>query len=174
MHLHRTSSQSLMYFVIIMHANCMKGLNMTALQVRDMPPTLYEKLKRSASESHRSISQQTIHVIESFFSATRTGKTPFIKGNRNCEAAKIHDEGHFGSGLRGGVVSNSPSCEELEKDTDTIEDLVEKRRRIFEEIDRINAFRDSRWKEFPDPADVVRQMRQERSDHLSQVLGLRV
>ena len=37
---------------------------MTALQVRDMPEDLYETLKLSAKRNHRSISQETISLIE--------------------------------------------------------------------------------------------------------------
>ncbi len=37
---------------------------MPALQVRDFPEELYEQLKEAARREHRSIAQQTIHLVD--------------------------------------------------------------------------------------------------------------
>jgi len=37
---------------------------MPSLQVRDMPPVLYAKLKQMAQREHRSIAQETIVLLE--------------------------------------------------------------------------------------------------------------
>lgn len=39
---------------------------MPALQVRDLPADLYEKLRERARQEHRSVAQQTIVAIECF------------------------------------------------------------------------------------------------------------
>ena len=46
----------------------MKGAAMPALQVRDFPEDLYEKLKEVAAREHRSVAQQTIVAVEAMVS----------------------------------------------------------------------------------------------------------
>lgn len=44
---------------------------MPALQVRDFPQGLYDKLKLEAEAEHRSLSQQTVAIIEQHFNGPR-------------------------------------------------------------------------------------------------------
>lgn len=44
---------------------------MPALQVRDFPQGLYDKLKLEAEAEHRSLSQQTVAIIEQYFNGPR-------------------------------------------------------------------------------------------------------
>jgi hypothetical protein len=49
---------------------------MPALQVRDFPADLYEKLRESAKREHRSIAQQTIVAVDSFLNGSRSNMDP--------------------------------------------------------------------------------------------------
>lgn len=56
---------------------------MPALQVRDFPSDLYEELKLSAEQDHRSIAQQTIALInDSLRNARAQSTTPAISTHR--------------------------------------------------------------------------------------------
>lgn len=48
-----------------------KGDGMTALQVRDFPSDLYEELRMSAEQDHRSIAQQTIALLNQSLHASQ-------------------------------------------------------------------------------------------------------
>ena len=47
---------------------------MTALQVRDCPPEVYEQLRQCATEENRSISQQVLTIIEDYLSRRSAAK----------------------------------------------------------------------------------------------------
>lgn len=56
-----------MHYDGIMHAILLrKEMDMPALQVRDFPDDLYEELRLSAQQDHRSIAQQTIVAVEEY------------------------------------------------------------------------------------------------------------
>lgn len=47
---------------------------MPALQVRDLPQDIYDDLVRSAKRDHRSIAQQTTHILAEHFRVIEGGK----------------------------------------------------------------------------------------------------
>ena len=47
---------------------------MPALQVRDCPEDLYEKLRTCAAEQDRSITQQTVHILREYLHENQTSK----------------------------------------------------------------------------------------------------
>lgn len=59
---------------------------MPSLQVRDLPESLYEELRRCAVEQDRSISQQTVHLLRASLEAYRLRQ-------ENLGQMLAHDEG---------------------------------------------------------------------------------
>lgn len=49
-----------------MHATSLKGNIMPALQVKDCPTDVYERLRACAAEENRSISQQALTIIKRY------------------------------------------------------------------------------------------------------------
>ncbi len=81
---------------------------MPALQVRDFPQGLYDKLKLEAEAEHRSLSQQTVHIIEKHF-------------KRDSSSSRD------GNSARFRLVDD-----EIEREA-----IAERRRRIFKEIESL-------------------------------------
>ena len=126
---------------------------MPAVQVRDMEAETYELLKASAARNRRSISQQVEYFI--------------AEGLRNEERrARLEEEGErydpvWGVRLRQEtlpVFAERPSQREL-----TREERIEKRRKLFEELDAMPKIDPD---PFPDAAEMIRRMRDERTEHL--------
>lgn len=95
---------------------------MPALQVRDFPQDLYERLKKYAASQHRSLSQQTIVAVQEMLDIA-DGIQPNVPANTR----------YAGTVLRPKENIYAPRQETEEE----IARRIEKRRRLFEEIDRI-------------------------------------
>lgn len=137
---------------------------MPALQVRDFPDDLYAELKSCAAKEDRSISQQTVHILREYLKAYKrlAGRSDWMvvpKAETNV------------SGLGGGAHSSSKR-ESYYCDTATEAERqarIEKRRKIFEEIE---AFQHPEIPDdFPSPVELVRQGREERDEQIFAALG---
>ena len=62
----------------------MEGEQMAILQVRDIDDRIYENLKRISQQNKRSISQEVIHIIETYLSNPQ-----IIKKNSTEEFLKL-------------------------------------------------------------------------------------
>lgn len=112
---------------------------MPALQVRDFPEDLYEKLKEVAAREHRSVAQQTIVAVEAMVS----GEYAYAKEEPRCS---------------------------LYLDFDTEEKRaarIKKRQELFESA---KAHPLVLPPDAPSPVDVIREAREERSNHIGEVL----
>ena len=117
---------------------------MTALQVRDFPADLYEDLRSCAREQDRSLSQQTVHILREYLQAYGQAKEDAGLTVRTtaCRIGDAKDEGE-------GIAARR----------------AERRRKAFEEIDALPAF--TVPEDFPEPAELVRDMREERDGQLA-------
>ena len=114
---------------------------MPALQVRDFPEDLYEKLKVLAAREHRSVAQQTIVAVEAMVS----GET------KAAESDTCHHQALY-----------------LDFDTEAKRAArIKKRQELFE---RSKEHPLSLPPDAPSPVEVVRQGREERGEHLEKVL----
>lgn len=114
---------------------------MPALQVRDFPEDLYEKLKVLAAREHRSVAQQTIVAVEAMVS----GET------KAAESDACHHQALY-----------------LDFDTEAKRAArIKKRQELFE---RSKEHPLSLPPDAPSPVEVVRQGREERGEHLGKVL----
>ena len=66
------------------HIIAIKEERMAILQVRDIDDRIYENLKRISQQNKRSISQEVIHIIETYLSNPQT-----IKKNSTEEFLKL-------------------------------------------------------------------------------------
>ena len=117
---------------------------MTALQVRDFPADLYEELRSCAREQDRSLSQQTVHILREYLQAYGQAKDDAELTVRTaaCRIGDATDEGEGAAARR-----------------------TERRRKTFEEIDALPVF--AVPEDFPEPAELVRDMREERDGRLA-------
>lgn len=117
---------------------------MPALQVRDFPQPLYDRLKQRAEEDHRSIAQEVVFVMEGFL------------------------DGDFERlGLTMPQVKTTSIYAPQKESAEVIQERIERKRKLFEEI-RANPFKLP--DDAPSPEEVVRQGRDERGEHLMSVL----
>lgn len=117
---------------------------MPALQVKDFPPDLYEELRVCAAEDDRSMSQQTVHVLREYLRARRRiGDRP---GWVVCP------------------VKPEPPVERRRTKDEEREARIEHRRKVFERIHALPKIEIPA--DFPEPAELVRQMREERDDQI--------
>ena len=100
---------------------------MPALQIKDCPENVYERLRVCAAEENRSISQQTLTILEEYL------------------------------GFRESLLSGN-STEAL-PDFKRRESLIEKRKRVFAEIDKLRPIPIS--ENLPDGAELLRMVREE-------------
>ena len=100
---------------------------MPALQVRDFPDDLYERLKEYAANQHRSVAQQTIVAVEQMLA-------------RADEAARA--------------------------------ERAKRRKELFAEIRKLPKFDVPDG--FPDAAEMIRQDREERVNHILDTVGIGV
>ena len=85
---------------------------MTALQVRDLPEDIYEKLKECAAYNHRSIAQQTTAFIEEGlirqgYYAGKTPDAPIIAAGlavSSSEPAAVHPSVSVSRGIGAGLA----------------------------------------------------------------------
>ena len=137
---------------------------MPALQVRDFPDDLYAELKSCAAEEDRSISQQTVHILREYLKAHKrlAGRSDWM----------VVPKTEVQTSVLGGGAHSSPKRESYYCDTATEAERqarIEKRRKIFEEIE---AFQHPEIPDdFPSPAELVRQGREERDEQIFAALG---
>lgn len=109
---------------------------MPALQVKDCPAETYELLRECSARENRSISQQTLTIIEQYL------------GVRAPEAAPCSDAEH----LAPAAASNKPEMAELI--------FLARRQRTFERINSLPSF--DLPEGFDDTADLIAAAREER------------
>lgn len=117
---------------------------MPALQVKDFPADLYEELRECAAAEDRSISQQTVRVLREYLQARR--RLGERVGFAVCPVAQE-------------VSAKRSQVEEDERDV-----RMGRRKKVFERIDALPKFEVP--DDFPEPAELVRQMREERDDQI--------
>ena len=119
---------------------------MPALQVKDFPSDLYDQLRECAAAQDRSISQQTVHVLREYLRAYRQG-------------------GGSASWVVRPVVERPDAVlRTSDRTAETPEERAERRRKLFERIDTLPKFEVP--DDFPEPAEIVRQMREEHDDRI--------
>lgn len=107
---------------------------MPALQVRDFPQDLYDRLQAQAKLEHRSIAQQTIASVERDLDRVKDG---------------------------GAEILTMPSYVNTQKrDAETVEQRIARRKRIFAEIDELNRLHPLK-PGAPSALEVVRESREE-------------
>lgn len=115
---------------------------MPALQVRDFPEELYNQLRSCAAEQDRSISQQTTYVLRRFLESYRRGAS----------------EAEAGAATHGAVCSSAAGSAAR----------IDRRRRNFAQLEA--SFEGAPgFDSLPSSVDMIREMREERDEHL---LGL--
>lgn len=129
---------------------CQKEDTMPALQVKDFPNDLYEELRECATAQDRNISQQTVHVLREYLRAYRQG------GN---SASWV---------VRPAVEQPETPPRVKSRAEETPEERIERRRKAFEAIDAMPKFEVP--DDFPEPAELIRQMREERTEQITSAL----
>ena len=114
---------------------------MPALQVRDLPQSLYDELQQRAMREHRSMAQQTIVALED----------------------------HLRGGSRQ-AVPECLSPEWSDGDERARRERIERKRELLERIHERAASSNRSPGEVADVAQLVRDMRDERADCLLEVL----
>lgn len=107
---------------------------MPALQVRDFPQDLYDRLCAQAKLEHRSIAQQTVACVE-----------------RDLNNA---------SGKPAEILSFNGYANKQKRSEETPEERIARRKRIFAELDKLNA--EHPWSpDAPSAVEIVRIAREE-------------
>ncbi|MEA5020127.1 MAG: argininosuccinate lyase [Gordonibacter sp.] len=119
---------------------------MPALQVKDFPADLYEELRACAVVQDRNISQQTVHIVREYLRAYRQA------GSSASWVVRPAID-------RPDAQLCAKSCVD-----ETPEERIERRRKVFEAIDAMPKFEVP--DDFPEPAELIRQMREERDDQI--------
>ena len=116
---------------------------MPALQVRDFPDDLYEKLKACAAMEHRSVAQQTVALVEEGLSAR--GASHYWDG---AELRRLRPEPQI-----------------FDFDTEAARAArIEKRKALFAEFEKLPKF--TVPDTFPSTAELIRQGREERDQRI--------
>ncbi|WP_139651575.1 hypothetical protein [Raoultibacter phocaeensis] len=123
---------------------------MPALQVKDFPSDLYEELRECAAAQDRNISQQTVHVLREYLRAYRRG------GNSATWT------------VRPAVEQPEAPTRAKSRAEETAEERIARRKKVFEEIDAMPKFEVPDG--FPEPAELIRQMREERTEQIMSAL----
>lgn len=108
---------------------------MTALQVRDFPDGLYERLKAYASAQCRSVSQQTVIAVREMLQKANDDDS-----DASCDVAAGH-----------------PHCFDTGVER---QERVKRKSALFDDLDALPAFRVPL--DFPRPEELVRHGREER------------
>ena len=119
---------------------------MPALQVKDFPSDLYEDLRACAMMQDRNISQQTVHVLREYLRAYKQS---------GSSAAWV---------VRPAVEQPEAPTRVKSRAEETPEERIERRRKVFERIHSMPKIEIPA--DFPEPADLIRQMREERDDQI--------
>lgn len=119
---------------------------MPALQVKDFPDDLYLDLKACANAEDRSVSQQTLHILRQYLKAYRQlgGRVDWMI----MPVELVPDDGK----------ARARTSEEERQER------IERRKKVFERISALPHF--DVPADFPSPAEIVRQMREERDDQI--------
>ena len=138
---------------------------MPALQVRDFPDDLYERLKASAAKSHRSIAQQTVAFVEAQLDqedAKRAAiiapdfNVPFVPPNVREAAARARDVDAF-AWLR-----------DFEEEP---EEVVEARRRKREKLlEQAKELRKGWIGPVPTAEEIAQSIREDREERANHIL----
>lgn len=130
---------------------------MPALQVRDFPDELYEQLKACAAKEHRSVAQQTIVAVEQMISNKQSGQDSATA----CSSLAAYDS----------ASAASPSHKPLYLEFDTEAARAARIKKRKELMKRINETRVELPPNFPDPVDMVREVREERDEHFGEFMA---
>lgn len=117
---------------------------MSSLQVKDFPEELYSSLRDCAAAEDRSISQQTVHVLREYL--------------KRYEQSGGDDAGVFGD-ERSALNVPDAEGERLAR--------IENRKVLFARADALPAYELPAG--FPDASEMIRQMRDERTEHIYNV-----
>ena len=122
---------------------------MPALQVRDLPEPIYSALVKEAREQHRSIAQQTIHILEQHFLVEATVE----------DLGGIHHNTHEEPGwLRGDGTPEERAAR------------AQRKRKVLERI--ASDPRPPVELSAEDIVRIVREGREERDAHIGKLLGI--
>lgn len=119
---------------------------MPALQVKDFPPDLYDELRVCAASDDRSISQQTVHILREYLQARRQ-----LGGRVGWTVCPVEQGTATAGARRRAADEERQAC-------------IERRKKVFAAIDALPAFEVPEG--FPEPAELIRQMREERDDQI--------
>lgn len=117
---------------------------MPALQVRDFPDDLYEKLKACAAMEHRSVAQQTVALVE--------------------EGLNARGASHYWDGAE--LRRLRPEPQIFDFDTEAARAArIEKRKALFAEFEKLN------WRgPVPTSEDIVNAIREGREERDERIL----
>lgn len=118
---------------------------MPALQVRDLPPQVYEDLKACAEEEHRSIAQQALVAIEDYLARRK----------REKEVQAVVD-----AAIPSVPKPWEPGYRDWQRSRAAAQARLERRREVFARIDARTPF--DVPDDFPSVEEIVREMRDER------------
>lgn len=148
---------------------------MPALQVRDFPEELYERLKECAASQHRSVAQQTIIAVERMVAAhdgaCERGRLELnsdgsIAGDRSCVDAASDCDGLWGAAGASRRFAFEPCILDFASEA-VRANRMRKRRELKE---RIFSTRVELSLDFPDPASVLHEARNERDERISELM----
>ena len=113
---------------------------MPALQVRDLPPQVYEDLKTCAEEEHRSIAQQALVAIEDYLARRK----------REKEVQAVVD-----AGIPPVPKPWEPGYRDWQRSQAAAQARLERRREVFARIDALPISKDPEG--FPSVAELIRE-----------------
>ena len=120
---------------------------MSALQVKDFPDDLYEELRECAAQECRSVSQQTIY-----------GLREFLRMHKAYQSVK-------------NALWAAPYLTDLLEDKER-QELQERAKRRCELLKQIRELGPADIpSDFPDPAELIREMREERANQILEAVG---
>lgn len=120
---------------------------MPALQVKDFPDDLYEELRECAAQECRSVSQQTIY-----------GLREFLRMHKAYQSVK-------------NALWAAPYLTDLLEDKER-QEPQERAKRRCELLKQIRELGPANIpSDFPDPAELIREMREERTNQILEAVG---
>lgn len=132
---------------------------MPALQVRDFPEDLYEKLKACAEREHRSIAQQTVVAVEQMVQA-REGSDAAAG---ECRAVRT-------GGCQSAMVPREPLGFDFSTEAERAARIA-KRKALFEEIHRFNEEHHVPSVSADEIVRITRESREERANAFFRAIG---
>ena len=120
---------------------------MPALQVKDCPDDVYQRLRRCAVEEKRSISQQALTIIEDFLDARDSGKA-------RCGA--VNQDAAFSADGVSRFAANRVCRYSNERDET---DYLARRREAFARLSKLPSVPVT--EKSPSTAEILRQIREE-------------